>query len=525
MPVSHLCEYLETSARRVPERVAAADPEGGAVTYRDLNDRADRIAGFLVERGIRPGDRVGLAQPKSVASLCAIFGILKARAAYVPVDNTAPPARIRTILEDCQVRALFADSCCAGLAPRSCSVVVVAGDFGAREGDWPANAVPWPQVLEHEPYRADPVPRRPDELAYILYTSGSTGIPKGVMRNHTNILSFVEWCSSALQPDEHDRFGCQPPLHFSQSVLSIYVCLKHGGTLFLIPEELSKNPRNLAAFIASRRLTVWYSTPSVLSMLAEFGNLDRFDCSLRLVLFSGEAFPLKHLRNLTRLWPQAEYFHLYASTETNVSLFGRIPLPIPEDRTEPYPMGWAASHFSALVFDEKGEPVPPGEEGLLHFAGPAVFVGYWGRLEESAAVFREWDGKRWYNTGDLVKWDPRQGFLYVGRRNRMVKRRGYRIELGEIENVLYRHEGIQQAAVVAAPDMESRVKIIAYVVRRNGSALSIVDLKVFCSKALPVYFIPDVFVFRDSLPRTSTNKVDYQVLLRENSLTAAHAAS
>ncbi len=529
----HLCGYLEASAQRFSERVAVVDTDGSTLTYGELNERAQRIAGFLVAEGLRPGDRVGLVQPKNAAGLCAIFGIMKARAAYVPVDSTAPPARIRSILEDCQVRAVFADSRCADLAPRGAMVVVTGDDSAASRkrgsmarfrapqsaGDNQKRArragtqVAWRNVLEHDPCALDSASRKAGDLAYILYTSGSTGLPKGVMLSHANARSFVEWCSAVFNPNEYDRFSSHAPFHFDLSILDIYLSVKHGSTLFLIADELGKNPRDLAAFITSNRLTVWYSTPSILNLLAEFGGLNRFDSShLRLVLFAGEVFPVKHLRNLTRLWPSPAYFNLYGPTETNVCTFARIPLPVPEERTEPYPIGWPCSHCTALVLDEAGEPVSPGAEGMLYIAGPSVFDGYWGRPQESAGKFRQSEGRRWYNTGDVVKQDPADGFIYMGRRDRMVKRRGYRIELGDIESALYRHERVREAAVVAVPDVEAGVKILAYVGTAPGSKPSIVDMKVFCSQALPSYMSPDVFIFRDALPRTSTNKVDYQVL-------------
>jgi amino acid adenylation domain-containing protein len=512
-PVSSLCGYLEASARRFGDRVAAVDSDGSTLSYRDLNDRADRIAGFLVAQGVGPGDHVGLVQPKSVAGLCAIFGIMKARAAYVPVDCTAPAERIRAILEDCQVRAVFADPRRATLVPSAATIVVTATGSEEAPSDLPYNAVAWQEVVRHDPYQDDATSRRGDDLAYILYTSGSTGVPKGVMLSHFNALSFVEWCSSVFTPNEHDRFSSHAPFHFDLSILDIYLPLKHGSSVFLISEEVGKNPRDLAAFIASNRLTVWYSTPSILSLVAEFGGLDRFDFShLRLVLFAGEVFPVRHLRNLTRLWPSPAFFNLYGPTETNVCTFARIPLPVPEDRTEPYPIGWPCSHCLALVLDEAGEPVSPGKEGLLYIAGPSVFHGYWGRPQESAVTFLEGGGRPWYNTGDVVKQNPMDGFVYVGRRDRMVKRRGYRIELGDIESALYRHERIREAAVVAVPDVESGVKILAYVATPRDARPSVVDMKIFCSQALPAYMSPDVFIFRDVLPRTSTNKVDYQAL-------------
>jgi len=520
-PAANLCQYLEASAQRCSDRVAVVDPDGSSVTYRELNDRADRVAGFLLARGLQPGDRVGLVQPKGLTGVCAIFGILKARGAYVPVDSTAPPARIRSILDDCQVRAVFADPRCAEIAAGVETVVVTGKHAGPASQNLPQGAVAWEKVLENEPSRAELASRHPDDLAYILYTSGSTGIPKGVTLSHTNALSFVEWCSSVFNPDEHDRFSSHAPFHFDLSILDIYLPMKHGSTLYLISEELGKNPRKMAGFIASNRLTVWYSTPSILSLLAEFGNLKGYNFShLRLVLFAGEVFPVKHLRNITRQWPSPTYFNLYGPTETNVCTYAHIPTPIADDRTKPYPIGWPCSHCSALVADDDKEPVTAGEEGILYISGPSVFVGYWGRSEESATAFLERDGRRWYNTGDVVKQDPTDGFIYVGRRDRMVKRRGYRIELGDIESALYRHKQIREAAVVAIPDADAGVKILAYVTAPHDARPSMVDLKVFCSESLPAFMSPDAFLFQDSLPRTSTDKVDYQKLQKESTVKA-----
>jgi amino acid adenylation domain-containing protein len=508
-----LCTYLESSAQRFGDRVAVVDPDGSSLTYRELNERSDRVAGFLTARGLQPGDRVGLVQPKGIPGVCAIFGILKARGAYVPVDSTAPPQRIRSILDNCRVRAVFVDLRCADVAAGIETVVVTGTPAGPAWQSLPQGAIAWEKALKHAPGGAEFASRHPDDVAYILYTSGSTGIPKGVTLSQRNALSFVDWCSSVFSPDEHDRFSSHAPFHFDLSILDLYLPAKHGGTLYLISEEVGKNPAKVASFIASNRLTVWYSTPSVLSLLAEFGDLKKYDFShLRLVLFAGEVFPVKHMRSITRQWPSPTYFNLYGPTETNVCTYALIPTPISDDRTQPYPIGWPCSHCSALVVDDNREPVPVGEEGLLYISGPSVFVGYWGRPEESAGCCFERDGSRWYNTGDVVKQDTSNGFIYVGRRDRMVKRRGYRIELGDIESALYRHNQIREAAVVAIPDADAGVKILAYVTTADDARPSIVDLKVFCGKALPAYMSPDAFLFQDSLPRTSTGKVDYQKL-------------
>jgi amino acid adenylation domain-containing protein len=513
---SSLVEYLEASARRSPGSTAIVDPDGSSMTYRELDDCADSLAGFLVSVGVRPGDRVGVIVPKGAAAIAAFFGIMKARAAYVPADYAAPTARNRTILTDCEVRVAFLAPDCAAIlddwpadSPRPAAVVFL----GEPGGPTPAGIqiFTWQAATQHHPVKVEA--RSPDDLAYILYTSGSTGVPKGVMLTHRNASSFVDWCSSVFAPSAEDRFSSHAPFHFDLSILDIYVPLKHGATLHVVSEDTGKSPKELAAFIADRRLTVWYSTPSILGLLAQFGNLETRDCSaLRLVLFAGEVFPVKHLRHISRLWPWAAFYNLYGPTETNVCTFARIPLPVPEDRTVPYPIGWPCAHCEPLVLDGELNAVATGDEGLLYIAGASVFQGYWNRPEQTASVFLERQGRRWYNTGDVVRLDPTDGFIYVGRRDRMVKRRGYRIELGEIERALYQHPAIGEAAVVSVPDEASGVRIVACLSARAGAPPSIIEMKTFCAQALPSYMSPDVFRFMDSLPRTSTDKIDYQGL-------------
>ncbi len=518
MTPRHLTAYLEASAERHPDRIAVVEPGGSTATYAELNARANALAGFLSANGVKRGDRVGVVLPKSISAVVSLFGIMKAGAAYVPVDHAAPAARTRRILADCRIKAIVVDSRCLDVIPHAeapdlalSAVIVVGGSADSIGGA--VQATSFADALKSGPSGSGVTPGSSD-LAYILYTSGSTGMPKGASITHGNAVSFIEWSSSVFAPTEEDRFSNHAPFHFDYSVFDIYLTIKHGAALYLITEELGRNPKELARFIAGSRLTVWSSTPSALMMLVRFGDLTTHDASnLRLVTFGGEVFPPRQLRELRRLWQRPEFFNLYGPTEiTTACTFARIPQTIPADREAPYPIGFPCSHCRALVLDEEQREVAAGGEGLLHISGPSVFSGYWNRPAETAAAFFERDGVRWYNTGDVVRWEAGEGFVYVGRRDRLVKRRGFRIELGEIESALYLHSQLLEAAVVSISDPEAGAKIIAFLCCPAGEPPSLVELKTFCGGKLPAYMIPDQFIFQDRLPRTSSNKVDYQAL-------------
>jgi acyl-coenzyme A synthetase/AMP-(fatty) acid ligase len=231
------------------------------------------------------------------------------------------------------------------------------------------------------------------------------------------------------------------------------------------------------------------------------------------VLFAGEVFAVKHLRHLTVQLPKPRYFNLYGPTETNVCTFYEVLLPVPDDRTVPYPIGKTCSHLRCKVVDPEGREVRRGEEGELCVAGRGVMQGYWALPEQTANAFLTDEGSaRWYKTGDIVAEAPDGNYTYLGRRDRMVKRRGYRVELGEIEAALYRHAAIKEAAVVAKPDEELGVKLTAFLSCRDAKRPSLIELKRFCAEHLPLYMIPDVFSWHEALPKTSTDKTDYQRL-------------
>ena len=500
-----------------PERTAVVEPGRGTISYRDLAELSDRLRDRLCALGVVPGDRVGIYVRKSIDAVATIYGILKAGAAYVPVDPGAPAARDAYILQNCGVRAVVLESRfeeklraeleALGATPAFFPIGEAGAGEGLRHALDEANA-------SQTAHSAETITSAPSDLAYILYTSGSTGKPKGVMLSHENGRSFVDWCSEVFEPSHEDRFSSHAPFHFDLSILDIHVALKHGATLVLVGEDVGKDPERLAALIADERISIWYSAPSILALVAQYGKLERHDyAALRTVLFAGEVFPIRHLRSLCSQLGKPRYYNLYGPTETNVCTYYEVPTPIPEDRAIPVPIGRSCSHLLCKVVNPEGREVQRGEEGELCVSGVGVMQGYWALPEQTARGFLVDDaGVRWYKTGDVVIEAADGNYTYLGRRDRMVKRRGYRVELGEIEVALYRHHAVKEAAVVAVSDEDAGVKVTAFLSSKEAKHPSLIEMKRFCSEHLPLYMIPDRFVWQDALPKTSTDKTDYQRL-------------
>jgi len=509
----HLGQLLDRASIARPDHPAVEDERGRILTYGQLARLADRLATRLSRWGVGRGDRVGLFLPKGVEAVAAIHGVLRSGAAYVPVDPGSPTIRGAGILADAGVKAVvvaaeFAEDLRASWpGPGPMPRFVVVGGVGSHPSD-----AAWDCVMGDEA----PSPLAPacdgDDLAYVLYTSGSTGKPKGVMLSHANAFAFLDWCDQTFGLGAEDRFASHAPFHFDLSIFDLYASCRVGATLVLIGEGMGKDPARLSGFLADRAITVWYSAPSILGLLAEHRAVSRPDFPApRLVLFAGEVFPIAPLKKLRRAWPSAEFWNLYGPTETNVCTAHPIPDTIRDDRESPFPIGSACPPARVRVVDEHGRALPTGSVGELVVSGPGVMLGYFGRPDLTARAFFLDDEGAWYRTGDLVSDDGRGVHKFHGRRDRMVKKRGYRIELGEIEAALYRHDGVDRAAVIARAG-EDGVSLVAFVAMKPGQKGSIIALKRHCTRHLPPYMVPDEVQFLSNLPTTSTDKVDYQGL-------------
>jgi amino acid adenylation domain-containing protein len=507
-----LDERLEASAREHGARTALVAHDGSVASYAELEATSVAVAAWLAARGIGRGDRVALLLPKDSIAVAVIFGVLRAGAAYVPLDPASPPARARAILADAAIAAVIARPDLAPLA------------VGAVPADAPILTAPgaaWNDLRTGEPDAPSRRGRKAGDLAYVLYVSGASGVPKGVTMSHASAGAFADWAAAEYAVGPSDRASSHAPFHLDLSVLDLFAPLGAGAELHLIDDALARSPRALGEVLERSALTLWHSAASALALLAAFGGLGGRELGgLRCVLSAGEAFPPPQLARLGALLPDAAIHNLYGPTETNVCTAAPVPRPLDPDRGAPIPIGAPCAGYRALVLDGPGgAPVAQGAEGLLHVAGPALFQGYWNAPAQTAArIFerREPGGSklRWYDTGDVVR-ETGDGYVFVGRRDRMVKRRGHRIELAEVEHALRGHPRLRAAAVVALPDPDMGVLLRAHLVTVDGAPLSILELKTYCASLLPAPMVPDRFAFETELPQTPSDAVDYARLETE----------
>ncbi len=508
-----LTQLLTEAATRAPRRCAVLAPDR-TLTYEQLDQHSDRLASTLRESGVGHGDRVGILAPKSDASVTAAYATLKRGACYVPLDPRSPDQRLSMIVVECGMRAVITD---AANAERALALAAHAPEL---ETVIVAGPQPGGEVVRSNGRTstargalAEPAPIDTD-LAYILYTSGSTGSPKGVAISHRASLTFVRWAARCTALEPEDRVCSPAPLHFDLSVFDIFATCSAGACMVIVPDRLSMFPSRLGEWIERQRISVWYSVPSVLTLLANHGNLSALDLRrLRTVIFAGEVFPAKHLSLLMEQLPHARHLNWYGPTETNVCTSYEVPAgrgPL----SGPVPLGRACTNMDVFAVADDGTPVTlPGDEGELLVRGSGLMHGYWRQPEKTRQALVDNPlqpayAEPAYRTGDLVTLDEDRNFVFLGRRDGMIKTRGYRVELGEIETVLYGHPAIREAVVLPVPDelLGNRLRAVICCERDDEAAQE--EVLEHCRARLPGYMVPDVIEFSDSLPRTSTGKVD-----------------
>jgi amino acid adenylation domain-containing protein len=476
---------------------------GHILTFRQLQERSSSLAAAFRRRGLNPGDRVALLMEKSADAVVAVYGTLMAGGAFVPIPPDWPRRRIEAVLEDCDAR------------------LIVAGPDG-ETGDAPSvldrrsgATLSWREAVAMESPGCPDHDRTPDDAAVILFTSGSTGSPKGVTISHRAVGAFVDWSADQFGLSANDRIMCPSSLSFDLSTFDVFNIARSRSTCVIAPRASAWVPRFVLQLAREHEVTVWYSVPSLLVNMMDRAGLERDPLSrLRVMLFAGEVMPPREAARLRAAHPQAELYNLYGPTETNVVTWYRLGADV--DPRRPVPIGqpcpYARVRLEAAADDPGGGP----EAGLLLVAGESLMSGYWNRPEETARAFAEVDegegSSRYYRTGDRVVREAGGELLFMGRADRQVKRRGYRIELGEIEAALGSHPDLAEVAVIAAGDGSARVS--AFVCPRSRDAPGELDLRAHCALLLPPYMIPDRFLVLREMPRGDRGKIDYHSLAR-----------
>ncbi|KQH77025.1 hypothetical protein AO501_11190 [Mycobacterium gordonae] len=437
---------------RSPDTVALRF-QGDSITYRELEDTANRLAHTLSRAGARPGTSVALVFPRSAQAVAAILAVLKTGAAYLPIDPALPEARIAFMLEDtAPVAAVTTGALADRLAGHDLPVIDIneLADLGSP----PGTALPAPG---------------PDDIAYLIYTSGTTGVPKGVAVSHRNVTQLLGSLGSHIQHSEQ-VWSQWHSLAFDVSVCEIFGALLSGGRLVVVPESMTRAPEEFHALLAAERVTVLSQTPSAFYALQAADRLSPAagrSLQLETVLFAGEALEPQRLRAWLRNHPRSpRLLNLYGTTETTVHASVREIVASDVDAGDS-PIGVPLSHLGFFVLDGWLRPVPPGVVGELYVAGSAVGVGYWRRGPLTAARFVACpfgrSGARMYRTGDLVCWGVDGQLRYLGRADEQVKVRGYRIELGEVQNALLACPQVDQAVAVVPDNVTGGANLVAYI--------------------------------------------------------------
>jgi len=499
------------SARRFPEKQAFVWVNQ-SYSYSELDQKSNQLANYLIENGVEKGDRVGIFMGRSLETALAVYGILKAGAAFVPLDPGAPPSRINFLLGNCGIEhvittKLYKKPLQEALAtkPTLKSIVGLAGEYANP-------TVAWEQIFELDSTAPD-IDLLESDLAYIMYTSGTTGAPKGIMHTHRSGLNYARLTADLYNINETDRIANHASLFFDISTLGYFTAPFVGATTVLVTEAHTKMPASQASLMEKEHITIWYSVPLALSQMVTADVLkDKKMEALRYVFFGGEPFPPKALRYLMQQWPQATFSNIYGPAEVNQCTYYNLPGPPENDA--PIPLGTVWDNTEKLIVNENDQPVNAGEMGELLIRSVTMMNGYWNQPELTAKGLYKTTGnsgiqKVYYRTGDLVKED-RDGIMhFFGRKDRQVKIRGYRVELEEVTSAIQAHPQIEEATVFTVNTNENTRRLEAVLV---AGELEIENVRKFLSDKLPPYAIPEVIRVIDALPRTNAGKVDFRKL-------------
>jgi amino acid adenylation domain-containing protein len=504
-----LHELFEGQAERSADAVAVVC-EGRQLSYRELNQRANQLAHYLLGLGVGPESLVGICVERSLEMIIAILGVLKAGGAYVPLDPAYPTERLVFMARDTQSTVVLAQEHLRG------KLLGCEGQVVCLDSDWGSIA-----------QKPDTNPRSgvsSEHLAYVIYTSGSTGTPKGTLVTHGNVTRLFAATQSWFQFAAHDVWTLFHSYAFDFSVWELWGALLYGGRLVVVPFEISRSPQAFYQLLCKERVTVLNQTPSAFRQLigveeaADKGE----ELFLRLVIFGGEALDVQSLRPwlLRRGDKQPELVNMYGITETTVHVTYRPITMVDVEVAQRSPIGVSIADLQVYLLDAHQNLVPVGVAGEMYVGGEGLARGYLNHPELSAErflpnPFSDKPGARLYRTGDLARILPDGKLEFLGRIDHQVKIRGYRIELGEVEAVLGQHPEVREALVVVREDDPGDKRLVAYITveqEQLDRAQLLSDLRGFVRAKLPEYMVPSTFMVLDAMPLTPNGKVDRRAL-------------
>lgn len=507
-------QYFSHSAALYPNKPAICCNED-EISYKQADEFSNAFSRAIQQAGVKRGEFVAFFMKKSVNSILSILSILKADCAYVPIDVNSPAPRLISILDTTKAKIIITDS--AGknhlqsiLPDDQQPILLDISDFDPKAAE--PNAIV-PSAIEPVEYENLSI-----DMAYVLFTSGSTGIPKGVMIPHKAIIDYIEWCVETYQITHQDVVSNHAPLYFDNSTFDLYTAFKTGATLHLVHDELNSVLPRIIKWLNQRSISIFFCVPSVLTLLLKSRRLkpDSFP-NLRHLICAGEVLPPDVLREWMLMYPKIQFTNMYGPTEITVDCTSYTLTKPPEKGCLSVPIGPARTNMELFVRTEDGSLTKKiGAQGELLVRGTAVAYGYLGDEAKTKAAFIQNPNNPYFHdplycTGDLVELDESGNFLYLGRADNQIKHLGYRIELGEIEAALVAIDQVVEGVVVYGKRADQDESEIGALVSLS-TEFDATKLKQELSTKLPSYMVPTLIkINQQEFPRTPNGKYDRKI--------------
>lgn len=515
------------TVKEYPNNIAIICENGKSYTYSELNRISNKFANFFKEiKGeIREKPFVGILSSVNPESISAVLGILKIGGTYIPLDEYSPSERLEHIVKNTSldvvvVDARWFDDHFELFELDQIKKIIVIGD-NSQVTNVSNKTVSYEKVMEYSSSEIQEINQVSDDLAYILHSSGSTGVPKGIMLTHRNARTFVDWMQKEFKLTRKDVVMSRAPFKFDLSVFDIFNTFNVGAKLVCFDWNKQRvgdgKHIDYVKLMKREKATIIYTTPSTFISLMNRGNLGNADLELREIMYAGEPFPIPQLRRLREALPRTRIANIYGPTETNIVTYYWVDR-VPEDDS-PIPLGDVVEDTEILVVSEDMKRIcEPNELGELWCRGGTVTIGYLGLEEKTKeclvrSPFHKYPVFYW-RTGDFGSRDEDGCLHYNGRRDHMIKVKGFRIELGEVETAISSFNGIDEFVVVAVPDEKYGNRLYCYYSALKNKSFLSEDLVKHLRRKIPEYMIPYRFELLTNLPKTSSGKVD-RVLLAE----------